>query len=188
MEKQQYPSISFFGKESFTPILFSDDTFIFDWEISAGHVVMEHIHPNVDEHFEITKGEVTFKIQGKTIVAKAGEKLSIPKGVPHELKNASKEKAGCRVSYLPAGDQGKFFDIGIFLYNENPASNGSMGMVFKMMYIAKQMKFEDFSQPANGVGKAIFAIFWGPVKLYGDIAGWGKITQRYKTYKKPVTA
>ena len=26
MEKQQYPSISFFGKESFTPVLFSDDT------------------------------------------------------------------------------------------------------------------------------------------------------------------
>lgn len=188
MEKQQYPSISFFGKESFTPVLFSEDTFIFDWEISAGHVVMEHIHPNVDEHFEITKGEITFKIQGKTVVAKVGEKLSIPKGVPHEIKNASKEKAGCRVSYTPARDQGNFFDIGLFLLNENPDSNGSMGMVFKMMYVAKQMQYEDFSSPASTAGKIFFAAFLAPIKLYGSIAGWGKITQRYKTYKKPVTA
>lgn len=181
--EQPYPSISFFGKESFTPLLFSDDSFVFDWEVNPGHVVMEHIHPNVEETFEITKGEVTFKIGGKKIVAKAGEKLVIPKGVPHEIKNASKEKAGCRVAYFPAGDQGKFFDIGIFLYNENPAANGSMAMVFKMMYLSKQMNFEDFSIPASTAGKVMFATLWAPVKLYGDIAGWGKITQRYKNYK-----
>lgn len=188
MEKLQYPTISFMGKETFTPVLFADESFIFDWEVNPGHVVVEHIHPNVDERFEITHGEITFKIQGKIVVAKTGEVLTIPKGVPHEIKNATKNKAGCRVSYLPAGDQGKFFDVGLFLLNENPASNGSIGMVFKMMYIAKQMNFEDFSQPANAVGKALFATFWGPVKLYGDIAGWGKITQRYKTYRKPITA
>lgn len=188
MEKQQYPSISFFGKESFTPILFSDDTFIFDWEISAGHVVPEHMHPNVEEQFDVTGGELTFKLNGRKIVAKAGETVIVPKGAPHEVKNATKEKATCRVSYTPARDQGNFFDIGLFLLNENPKSNGSMGMVFKMMYVAKQMQYEDFSSPASTAGKIFFAAFLAPVKLYGSIAGWGKITQRYKTYKKPVTA
>ncbi|UPT65415.1 MAG: cupin domain-containing protein [Sphingobacteriales bacterium JAD_PAG50586_3] len=188
MEKQQYPSLSFFGKERFTPLVFSKDTFIFNWEITPGHGVMEHIHPNVDETFEITQGEITFKIEGKTRVAKVGETLTIAKGIPHEIKNVSKDNAACKVSYYPAGDQGNFFDTGLFLLNENPAINGSAGMVFKMMYISKQMGFEEFSEPANKVVKVVLPILWVPIKLYAEIAGWRKIFKRYKKYKTLTTA
>ncbi len=179
-----YTALSFFGKETFTPVLFSDDVFVFDWEISPGHQVMEHIHPNVEETFRITDGEVTFVIDGKTNTAQTGDELTIPRGVTHSVKNNSTNLAKCRVTYSPARDQGKFFDVGMFLLDESPESNGTMSLVFKMMFVSKQMNYEDFSTPATFTGKLIFAVLWAPVKLWGDLAGWRKITARYReTYR-----
>ncbi len=183
MNEQQYPTLCFFGKEYFTPLLFADNTFVFNWELTPGHAVIEHIHPDVEEVFEITAGEVTFKIQGNTMLAKKGETIRIAKGIPHEIKNISKENATCKVLYYPAGDQGKFFDIGLFILKEKPKANGSAAMVFKMMFVSKQMNYKEFSTPPNAAGKLFFAALWAPIKLYGTLTGWSKITQRYKIYK-----
>jgi quercetin dioxygenase-like cupin family protein len=174
-----YPSVSFFGKESFTPLHFSEELFEFNWEINPGHKVLEHVHPRVDETIEVTSGEVTFVIEGVEKRIGKGGSVVIQRGVPHEIRNASKEKASCRVSYSPAGDQGKFFEVGIFLLNEAPESNGSMGHVSKMMYLSRQMGYEDFSTPATAMGKLTFGVVWTAVKLWGDLAGWKRITKRF---------
>lgn len=183
MVQTSYPAISFFGKESFTPLYFADDSFAFDWEVNPGHKVLEHFHKNVDETFQITWGEVTFMVKGVEKKLITGQTLSIPKGVPHEIRNDSAAKSSCRVTYTPAGDQGKFFEVGLFLLRELPQSNGSMSFVFKMMYVSRQMGYEDFSTPATSSGKAIFAILWAPVKLWGDLAGWKSITHRFASHQ-----
>jgi quercetin dioxygenase-like cupin family protein len=138
MASLTYPAISFLGKESFTPVLFSNDAFVFDWEMNPGHKVMEHVHPNVAETFSITDGEFVLVIDGKTTNAKAGDELTIPRGIPHSISNASPNAAKCRVTYSPARDQGKFLDVGMFLLDEVPTSNGTMSLAFKMMYVSKQ--------------------------------------------------
>jgi quercetin dioxygenase-like cupin family protein len=180
MAASQYPRLSFFGKETFTPVLFSNDSFVFDWEMTPGHKVMEHIHPNVDETFNVTEGEITFVINGNATTAHAGDEFTIQRQVAHSIKNDSATIARCRVTYSPSGDQGKFFNVGMFLLGEAPASNGSMSLVFKMMFVSRQMNYEDFSTPASFMGKLVFAVLWAPVKVWGDVAGWRNITRRYR--------
>lgn len=182
MNEREYQTLSFFGKENFTSLQFSKDIFTFNWEISPGHAVMEHIHPSVDEVFEIVSGEITFKISGKRQVAKMGDKLTITKGIPHEVINESGEKAICKVSYLPAGDQGVFFDIGLFILKEKLAVNGSAALFFKMMFTAKQLNCQDFSIPANTISKVKYAVMWLPIAIYGNVAGWKIIAKRYKAF------
>jgi quercetin dioxygenase-like cupin family protein len=179
MVKTSYPAISFFGKESFTPLYFAEDSFAFDWDINPGHKVMEHFHPTVDEMFEVTRGELTFVVKGVEKKLSTGQHLTIPKGVPHEIRNDTKSNSSSRVTYTPAGDQGRFFQVGLFLLKERPDSNGSMSFVFKMMYVSKQMGYDDFSTPATASGKFVFAVLWAPVKLWGDLAGWKRITRRF---------
>ena len=52
-----------------------------------GGVITEHIHPRQQEQFTIVAGEARFTINGQEHVARAGETVAIPAGVPHSVGN-----------------------------------------------------------------------------------------------------
>ena len=59
----------------------------FNWRNVPGGVITEHIHPHQEERFTILAGEAHFSLGGEQRVAKAGETIIVPAGVPHSEGN-----------------------------------------------------------------------------------------------------
>ncbi|HSZ38701.1 MAG TPA: cupin domain-containing protein [Trebonia sp.] len=50
-------------------------------------MITEHIHPRQEERFTILAGEAHFTQGGERLVARAGETIIVPAGVPHSEGN-----------------------------------------------------------------------------------------------------
>jgi len=59
----------------------------FSWRSVPGGVITEHIHPYQEERFTILAGEAHFTLNGEPRVARAGETIIVPAGVPHSEGN-----------------------------------------------------------------------------------------------------
>jgi mannose-6-phosphate isomerase-like protein (cupin superfamily) len=59
----------------------------FNWRSVPGGVITEHIHPRQEERFTILAGEAHFTLNGAERVARAGETIIVPAGVPHSEGN-----------------------------------------------------------------------------------------------------
>ena len=59
----------------------------FNWRSVPGGVITEHIHPHQEERFTITAGEARFTLNGQEHLARAGETVVVPAGVPHSEGN-----------------------------------------------------------------------------------------------------
>jgi len=75
----------------------------FEWRSQPGGVISEHIHPHQEERFTINAGEALFTINGEAVIAKAGESVIIPRGVPHSEGNAGAIDVQGVVELRPAG-------------------------------------------------------------------------------------
>ena len=62
-----------------------------------------HVHSREEEGFYILEGEITFTIDGKKQMAKAGMFANMPVGTPHSFKNESGKPAKMLISVAPAG-------------------------------------------------------------------------------------
>ena len=67
-----------------------------------GFVAAAHVHPGQEERFEVLKGEVGFKVDGEEIVARAGDRVSVPAGASHRSWNAGEEEAHFVCEVRPA--------------------------------------------------------------------------------------
>jgi quercetin dioxygenase-like cupin family protein len=59
----------------------------FNWRSVPGGVITEHIHPRQEERFTILAGEAHFTLDGEQRIARAGETVVVPAGVPHSEGN-----------------------------------------------------------------------------------------------------
>ena len=59
----------------------------FNWRSVPGGVITEHIHPHQEERFTITTGQARFTLKGEEHLARAGETIVVPAGVPHSEGN-----------------------------------------------------------------------------------------------------
>jgi quercetin dioxygenase-like cupin family protein len=72
------------------------------WTEPGGGVLAEHIHPKLEERYEVLAGEVTFSVDGTPRRAGPGERLVIPAGVRHSFQNTGKGTAHLLVEADPA--------------------------------------------------------------------------------------
>jgi quercetin dioxygenase-like cupin family protein len=67
-----------------------------------GAVAKAHVHPSQDERFEILKGTLTFKLDGKELPAREGDRILVPAGSTHQFWNAGEEEAHFVCEVRPA--------------------------------------------------------------------------------------
>jgi quercetin dioxygenase-like cupin family protein len=70
-------------------------------ELYPGGASAIHIHPNQDEIYEVTEGEMEVYLNGSWRTLKAAERINIPKGTIHAFRNAGKQKAVALNSHHP---------------------------------------------------------------------------------------
>lgn len=68
-----------------------------------GHRAAEHIHPGMQETWEVLSGEAAFRIGGAEDVRLApGESITAPSGVPHLAWNPTDGEVRLRMTLRPA--------------------------------------------------------------------------------------
>jgi quercetin dioxygenase-like cupin family protein len=162
-------------KERFRIIQLNNEICEFDWTVKPKGSVPEHFHRDSDEYFKVLNGEVTIKVNDKINIVKTGEELLVPKLTSHSIRNNSNEIVKCRVCFKPVADQGKFFQILLFLNRINPNDGSAL---FKAMYISEQMKYQEFSTLQGGM-KFMMKILMRLFKLIAPIIGWKKLLKEY---------
>ena len=79
----------------------------------GGTAVGEHVHPAIEETFEVVSGRVGFRIDGRESVARPGERLHVPAGAAHDWWNAGEEEARVVVEIRPGA---RFEEMGLNLF------------------------------------------------------------------------
>lgn len=162
-----------FGKETFHPKSYDENSFVMDYALEIGGGVPPHIHKHMDEHFLVQEGVMTFTVGGKKIVKKKGEDIFVPKGVTHAIKNAGTEQVKMLVTYSPCLDTHRMFEIITALDEEKP---GSVVNMMKYFYLAPRLGMKEFSSPSPVfIANVLSAI----VLVIGKLSGWDKLVARF---------
>jgi quercetin dioxygenase-like cupin family protein len=82
----------------------------FTWRSTPGGVVPEHIHPRQQEQFTILAGQAHITLNGQEHVAKAGETVVIPAGIPHSVANPGPAQIDGIVERRPARQAKEFHE------------------------------------------------------------------------------
>jgi quercetin dioxygenase-like cupin family protein len=72
------------------------------WTEPGGGVLAEHVHPKLEERYEVLEGEVTFRLDRKPRRAGPGERLVVPAGARHSFENTGQGTAHLLVEADPA--------------------------------------------------------------------------------------
>lgn len=82
----------------------------FELVLKPGSTVpMKHTHTEQDEVFETVSGEVNVTIGGDDKIINEGEKVVMPKNIPHKWWNATGNESKLIVSFSPACNTEDFF-------------------------------------------------------------------------------
>lgn len=115
------------------------------WEaiVPPGGGPPPHVHSREEEGFYVLEGEITLRVNGEPIVARAGSFANLPIGVPHSFKNESSLPAKMLISVAPAGLEQMFFELGVPLpEGETTALPPSKDEIEKLMAIAPDYGIE----------------------------------------------
>lgn len=77
--------------------------FAFETNSEPGQFVPVHIHPLQDEFILVQDGELQVKLDGVWSVARAGDLVRMPRGIPHGYFNKSDKPARALFWAAPAG-------------------------------------------------------------------------------------
>jgi quercetin dioxygenase-like cupin family protein len=98
--------------------------FIVEGMVPPGGGPPPHVHQFEDETFYMLEGTATFQADGKTIHAKVGDFIHIPRGTVHSIKNESDRPGRALIIITPAGPTGmqKFFEESFTLATDRAAT------------------------------------------------------------------
>ncbi|MEK7264288.1 MAG: cupin domain-containing protein [Bacteroidota bacterium] len=93
---------------------------LFNFEVAPkGYVPVRHIHTSQNEHFEILSGSLRIELNGETKNLKAGDKIIVPQGQPHQWWNDSADAAvKAKIRFEPALKTEIFFEQFFGLAND----------------------------------------------------------------------
>lgn len=141
---------------------------------SKGQVVPNHFHVLQDETFDIISGQLTFFKDGKITTLSAGEKITLPKNVPHNHYNSADEEVVYIHSVKPALDFDYLIENLIGLIADGKGKNGKLGLVQELVsvkYLASKSYLADIPL---GLQKILANVIAPVARLFGYRAVYRK--------------
>jgi mannose-6-phosphate isomerase-like protein (cupin superfamily) len=83
------------------------------WELLPGCNMKDplvHIHPHAIETYEVLEGEMEFFVKDKWLLARKGDKLTVPKRVTHAFRNPSEKIVTVYNTHQPALRMENYFE------------------------------------------------------------------------------
>lgn len=66
-----------------------------------GHRAVQHIHPIMEERFEVVSGRAAFRVEGVESILEPGEVLVVPPGSAHLAWNPTEDRVVLRLEMRP---------------------------------------------------------------------------------------
>ncbi len=165
--------------ETFKTISFNKDSLAVQWTVQAkGYVPFEHIHLKQEETFYVQRGEMRIIMSGKEYIAKAGETITVPKGLPHIAYNNKEEVLDCIVNYRPGLDHNVFMQCFNGLTMDGLIDKNGGISIPRMGYFLTRMKAQCMSRPTV-IPAPLFNIALKVFYIRGVLSGWGKLYEKY---------
>ncbi len=134
----------------------------------GGAVVGEHVHPTIEETFEVLSGRLSFRIGGRESVAGPGERLRVPAGTAHDWWNAGEEEARVVVEIRPGA---RFEEMGLNLFGlARDGRTNRKGMPNPLQAAVFAREFSDvfhFTSPPVAVQRPLFGALAALARVLG---------------------
>jgi mannose-6-phosphate isomerase-like protein (cupin superfamily) len=111
-----------------------------------GFVASAHLHPYQTEVFEVTDGELTFKLGKEIVVATAGESVTVGPKTAHQFWNASETAARFRCTVTPALQFEQLLETMFGLANDGKTNAKGLPNPLRLAVIANN-HFDDVRLP-----------------------------------------
>ena len=135
-----------------------------------GFVAAPHIHPRIEETFEIRSGSFAFVVDGEEGRVGAGERATVPVGTPHAWWNAGDEEGVAIVEFRPALKTEEFFETFFGLAQDGKVSpkTGLPNLLWlAVVFRAYSDDFAYLARPPLPVLRAIFTPLGAVAGLLG---------------------
>jgi quercetin dioxygenase-like cupin family protein len=96
---------------------------------SKGQLVPKHFHVFQDETFEVISGQLTIFLEGETKKLSKGEKITLPKNIPHNHYNNEDSAVTYIHTVTPALDFDFLIENLVGLAADGKSKNGKYGLV-----------------------------------------------------------
>jgi mannose-6-phosphate isomerase-like protein (cupin superfamily) len=138
----------------------------------SGFVAKAHVHPSQDERFEILKGSVMFKIDGKELPAGPGDRVLVPAGSTHQFWNAGDEEAHFVCEVRPALKFEQLIETMFALAVDGKTNKNAMPNPLRLAVIARE-HFDTVQLPFPPVWMQRLGLAMGAP--LGRLLGYGPI-------------
>ena len=134
-----------------------------------GFVAAPHVHPRIEETFEIQAGTWAFVVDGEERRVGPGERAIIPAGTPHAWWNAGDEEGVTIVEFKPAPKVEEFFETFFGLAQDGKVSpkTGLPNLLWMAVILRHYRDFVHLAQPPLFVQRAVFTPLAAVARLLG---------------------
>jgi mannose-6-phosphate isomerase-like protein (cupin superfamily) len=136
-----------------------------------GFVAAPHVHPRLQETFEIRKGTFTFVIDGEKREVGSCEGATVPAGAPHAWWNSGEEEGVAVLKFRPALQAEEFFETFFGLAKDGKVSpkTGLPNLLWLAVILRSYRDFIYLAKPLLPVQRVIFT----PLAAVGRLLGYG---------------
>ena len=136
-----------------------------------GFVAAPHVHPRLQETFEIRKGTFTFVIDGEKREVGSGEGATVQAGAPHAWWNSGDEEGVAVLEFRPALKAEEFFETFFGLAEDGKVSpkTGLPNLLWLAVIFHSYRDFIYIAKPPLPVQRVIFT----PLATVGRLLGYG---------------
>ncbi|MBA4301111.1 MAG: cupin domain-containing protein [Cyclobacterium sp.] len=147
---------------------------------SKGQLVPKHFHVFQDETFEVISGQLTVLFEGKTYKLSAGEKITLPKNVPHNHYNDEITSVTYLHSVTPALDFDYLIENLVGLAADGKSKNGKYGLVQELV----ALKYLDSKSYLADIPIGVQKILMNIIAPIGRLLGYRAIYKKYSGIEK----
>ncbi len=135
-----------------------------------GFVAAAHVHPLIEETFEIRAGTWAFVVDGKETRVGPGERATIPAGTPHAWWNAGDEEGVTIVEFRPALKADEFFETFFGLAQDGKVSpkTGLPNLLWMALILRHYRDFVHLARPPLFVQRAVLT----PLAVVAEVLGY----------------
>ena len=127
----------------------------------------EHFHPKAEESFEVIRGTVSFKIDGKERVSGPGDSEVIKAGVRHTGWNSGSEEIFIKSEIHPAMNFEDYYSTCFYLAKCGKTNKKGMPNIFQLAVLGYDMKNQTFLPGFIWAQKLFFNVVGPIAKLFG---------------------
>ena len=163
--------------ETFRCLSADEDAYVFEWTVApGGYVPFEHVHYFQDEIFRVQTGAVRLVIDGKEIIGRGGDIVTVTKGQKHLAFNHAAEVMKCIVEFRPGFDTRIVMQCFWGLILAGDYDRRGTPSIVKMGYFIKGCKA--LTRPTN-IPAATFDSAINLFYMIGRMRGWKKLYKKY---------